>query len=72
MALFDVSRCRCVERVLPMVLLRLTPVLSHSVPCTLPVLLYPDCPGFAFCPFLYNIRNTNIHAPGGIKTRNPS
>jgi hypothetical protein len=29
----------------------------------------PDCRGFPFCPLLYN---TNIHAPGGIRTCNPS
>ena len=38
---------------------------------TLSVLLCPDCPGFAFCFLLYNTHNTNIHAPGGIRTRNP-
>ena len=36
------------------------------------VLLCPHCPGFAFCPLLYNIHNTNIHTPGGIQTHNPS
>ena len=35
------------------------------------VLLCPDCPGFTFCPLLYNTHNTNIYAPGGIRTRNP-
>ena len=36
------------------------------------LLLCPDCPGFDFCPLLYNTHNTNIHAPGGVRTRNPS
>ena len=36
------------------------------------VLLSPDCLVFAFCPLLYNTLHTNIHAPGGIQTRNPS
>ena len=40
--------------------------------CTLSALLCPDCPGFAFCPLLYNTHNTNYHAPGGIRTRDPS
>jgi hypothetical protein len=39
--------------------------------CTLSVLLCPDCSGFAFCPYC-TTRNINIHAPGGIQTRNPS
>jgi hypothetical protein len=29
------------------------------------------CPGFVFCPHSTK-HNTNIHAPGGIRTRNPS
>ena len=36
--------------------------------CTLSVFLCPDCPGFPFLSLLYN---TNIHDPGGIRTRNP-
>ena len=28
------------------------------------------CRGCGFCPLLYNTHNTNIHAPGGIRTRN--
>ena len=48
------------------------PRLIFFVLCTLSVLLCPDCPGCAFCPLLYNRHNTNIHAPGGIQTRNPS
>ena len=38
--------------------------------CTLPVLLCPDCPGLL--SLVYNTRNTNIHTPGEIRTRNPS
>ena len=38
---------------------------------TLSVFLRSDCPGIAFCPLLYNAHNTNINAPGGIRTRNP-
>ena len=37
--------------------------------CTLAVLLCPDCPGFVFCLLLYK---TNIHGPGGVRTRNLS
>jgi hypothetical protein len=33
--------------------------------------LYPNVLHFAFCVLL-TTRNTNIHAPGGIRTRNPS
>ena len=40
--------------------------------CTLSVLLWPDCLDFAFCSLLYNTQNTNIYAPGGIRTRNPN
>ena len=40
--------------------------------CTLSVQLCSDCPGFVFCPLLYNTNNTNIHYLGGIQTRNPS
>jgi hypothetical protein len=36
--------------------------------CTLSVLLCPDF-AFAFLPLLYN---TNVQAPGGTRTRNPS
>ena len=35
------------------------------------LLLSPDCPRCAFCPYC-TTHNTNIHAPGGIRTRNPS
>jgi hypothetical protein len=41
-------------------------------PCTLSVLLCPDCPGLCLLSILYNTHNTNIHAPGGIRTHNPS
>ena len=30
------------------------------------------CPGFAFSPLLYDTYNTNFHASGGFRTRNPS
>ena len=36
---------------------------------TLSVVLCPDCPD---CCRLSLLHNTNIHAPGGIRTRNPS
>jgi hypothetical protein len=42
---------------------------------TLSVLLCPNCPGFSsfFSLSLYcTTHNTNIHAPGGIRNRNPS
>ena len=38
--------------------------------CTLSVLC-PDCRGFALCSYC-TTHNTNVHAPGGIRTRNPS
>jgi hypothetical protein len=40
--------------------------------CTLSILLYPDCSHFFFLPLLYNTHHTNAHAPGGIRSRNPS
>ena len=41
--------------------------------CTDPYLfLCPDSPGFFLLSLLYNTHNTNIHAPNGIRTRNPS
>ena len=32
----------------------------------------PDCRAFCLLYVLYNTHNTNIHAPGWIRTRNPS
>ena len=40
--------------------------------CTLSLLLCPNCPGYCLLSLLYNTHNTNIHAPGGIRSRNPS
>ena len=40
--------------------------------CCLSVCLCPDCPGFCLLSLLYKTHNTNIHAPGGIRTRNSS
>jgi hypothetical protein len=45
---------------------------SFFVLCTSSLLLLcPHCPSFAFRPLPYNTHNTNSHAPGGIRTRNP-
>ena len=40
--------------------------------CILSIFLRPNCPGFYLLSVLYNTHNTNIHALGGIRTRNPS
>ena len=40
--------------------------------CALSVLLCPNCPGFCLSSLLCNTNNTNIQAPGKIRTRNPS
>jgi hypothetical protein len=39
--------------------------------CLSVLLLCADCPGCAFCPYC-TTHNTNIHAHGGIRTRNPN
>jgi hypothetical protein len=36
------------------------------------LVLCPYCPAFCVLSLLYNTHNTNIHAPDGIRTRNPS
>ena len=43
---------------------------SRSV--LLSVLLCSGCPGFSLLLILCNTHNTNMHAPGGIRNRNPS
>ena len=40
--------------------------------CTLSVLLFSWLSWLCLLSLLYNTNNTNIHAPGGIRTRNPS
>ena len=40
--------------------------------CTLSVFLCPDCPGFDFCPSVYNTHNTDIHAQVGFEPAIPA
>ena len=68
-----------------LILLHFAFYLQHTTPISLPpagfilfslstlsVLLCPNCPGFRLVSLLHNTHNINIHASGGIQTRNPS
>ena len=46
-------------------------ILLYSVCTSFYLFLCFHCPSFCFLPLL-TTDNTNIHAPGGIRTRNPS